>query len=331
MKKIMENYSWRNTVHALIQKAYDLKVIRGGLSSALDVLDEAQSLISGKKADTWQSDIFYRKAHICFRCAGLESMRNNKKNAVKYLEKAIDFFHKAEKSPCYSQLSKIYQIPAYLMLGKFDMGSDSHIEKIKEIYCDIKNDDEKDKVVQLDTNRRNLIELSAYYSCFWSNEIEGIVPIHNRKFENYTIFSPLRTFENIDMTKDFAFNEINDIVNSANYDIAFRVDDREVMYCDEKTDNKWKKCSSNNRIRTIFAMFNETGMSPGKWFEKNFNSRNFKKYKNDLKAWLSEEAEIDRKNVFSTHQERRETFSETFRLFVAAPRFPEYSNFLRKK
>ena len=329
MEGSFENYSWRTEVNDLLEKACHSKLVRGGISLALNFFNEAELLLPKKNSDTWKAHINYRKAHIYFRYAGLESAEGNENNAKEYLENAIEFFQEAGKSKCFAQLSKIYSIPAFLKLGVFAPGSTDHIQKIKDIYTNIENNDTNNEIIQIDTNRVNLIEISAYYACFWTPQLEGRSVKLSYK-DDYTIFSSNDSFERINMTKEFAYNEINDIIKSNNYDIAFRVGRNEFCYCNKKTKNIWNKCQSKIRIGVILAMFNEVGKSPSKWFADNLNSSNFKKYKNDLKDWLSVQTGIDKAEIFTSETSNQESFSKKFRLFVAAPKNFRFQNFSPK-
>ncbi|MCR5814363.1 MAG: hypothetical protein K6G15_07715 [Desulfovibrio sp.] len=320
MKENTENYLWRTEVNKLLQEACNCKVVRGGISLAYDLFDKAQSLLPERNSDTWKANINYRKAHICFRYAGLESAEGNEDKAKKYLKKAIEYFTKAEKSPCFAQLSQIYAIPACLRLGLFTPGSDEHLKRIKKICSPTTDNNVNDELIQIDINRVNLTEISAYYACFWTTDLEGRVNKYNNK-GCYTILSSYCSFEEIAMTKEFAKNEIKDIIKSGNYDIAFDfIDENKYFYSSKKTENTWKECQSKNRIGVILAMFNKSGESASQWFSNNLNNNNFRKYKNDLKVWLSEELGIKKGEIFTTEHSSQERLSEKFRLFVAVPR-----------
>ena len=220
-KKLAEENTWREKIDQQLGELCDEKLLRGGLKTAQKILIEARKRLPQHGAEVWAARINYREAHLCMRFAGLVNVQGETGEATRLYTEAARLFREAEIEPCYTQLARIYGLPAALHAGEIVANDFATRHERLHRICLTRNQ-EIDREIQIEANMANLVEISAYYAGFWSDALEGHSKTR-KSAKTFTLLSSDLTFAHLAMTKDFAFNEVQNIVDTGEYAFAIRV------------------------------------------------------------------------------------------------------------
>lgn len=193
--------------------AYGKKVCRGGLEDALRALQSAENLLFEGCEDVWRHEIDYRQAHIYMRLAGRCNINDDREKAKEFFRIAYDKFSNI-KSGVYELHATVYKIPAGINCGR--LSSDDAVDLMKSFN----KDSSEIHLINYNRNLYNLYELSCYYGGIWSSNLDGIM-INCERDDSYTILSNFDTNnfnEKIKVTKNFAYQELNQLKNKSKID-----------------------------------------------------------------------------------------------------------------
>lgn len=236
--------------------AYGKKVCRGGLEDALHALQSAENLLFEGCEDVWRHEIDYRQAHIYMRLAGICNIKGDSEKAKEFFRIAYNKFSNI-KNGIYEHHAAVYKIPAGINCGL--LSANDAVELMKNFD----KDSPEIHLKNYNKNLYNLYELSCYYGGIWNNNLDGIM-LNCDRDDSYTILSNFDTNnfnEKINVTKNFAYQEINQLKNKSKID-GF-------VFLHDKNANKYEfKIQDDTNITNepaIRYLFSEI-------YRKNFNT-----------------------------------------------------------